>query len=110
MAIFGGWVGVLSPVSESRRGGTRGQVCWMRNERLEMNRREFLTTSSAAALATASSYAATGIGKRPRAITMWEFSWIERRWPGAGFEDWDAVLDGLQLRGYDAVRIDPFPH
>jgi hypothetical protein len=75
-----------------------------------MKRREFLATSGAAVLATASSYAAAGAGKRPRAITMWEFSWIERRWAGAGFEDWDAVLDGLRLRGYDAVRIDPFPH
>lgn len=27
--------------------------------------------------------------ERPVAITMWEFSWIERRWPGAGYEDWD---------------------
>ena len=41
---------------------------------------------------------------------MWEFSWIERRWPGAGYEDWDEALDGLKERGYDAVRIDPFPH
>ena len=41
---------------------------------------------------------------------MWEFSWIERRWEGAGYEDWDRALDELQDRGYDAVRIDPFPH
>jgi hypothetical protein len=41
---------------------------------------------------------------------MWEFSWIERRWDGAGYEDWDRGLDDLQERGYDAVRIDPFPH
>jgi hypothetical protein len=47
---------------------------------------------------------------RPRAITMWEFSWIERRWPGAGYEDWDRALDELTERGYDAVRIDAFPH
>jgi hypothetical protein len=47
---------------------------------------------------------------RPRAITMWDFSWIERRWPGAGYEDWDAAFDELVERGYDAVRIDAFPH
>ena len=41
---------------------------------------------------------------------MWEFSWIERRWPGAGYEDWDEALDELLVRGYNAVRIDPFPH
>ena len=44
--------------------------------------------------------------QRPLAITMWDFSWLERRWPGAGYEDWDLALDGLALRGYDAVRID----
>lgn len=47
---------------------------------------------------------------RPRAITMWDFSWLERRWPGAGYEDWDRALDELQERGYDAVRIDAYPH
>lgn len=47
---------------------------------------------------------------KPFAITMWEFSWIERRWPGAGYEDWDKALDELTERGYDSVRIDAFPH
>lgn len=46
----------------------------------------------------------------PLAITMWEFSWLERRWPGAGYEDWDRALSELVDRGYDAVRIDAFPH
>lgn len=46
----------------------------------------------------------------PRAITMWDFSWIERRWPGAGYEDWDLILNQLVTRGYNAVRIDAFPH
>lgn len=46
----------------------------------------------------------------PLAITMWDFSWLERRWPGAGYEDWDEALDGLKARGYDAVRIDAYPH
>ena len=47
---------------------------------------------------------------RPRAITMWDFSWLERRWPGAGYEDWGRALDELAERGYDAVRIDAYPH
>lgn len=46
----------------------------------------------------------------PLAITMWEFSWLERRWPGAGYEDWDQALAELVDRGYDAIRIDAFPH
>jgi hypothetical protein len=47
---------------------------------------------------------------RPLAITMWDFSWLERRWPGAGYENWEQVLDELKERGYDAVRIDVYPH
>lgn len=47
---------------------------------------------------------------RPLTIAMWDFSWLERRWPGAGYEDWDKVLDELQERGYNAVRIDAYPH
>jgi hypothetical protein len=48
--------------------------------------------------------------EHPLAITMWDFSWLERRWPGAGYEDWDKVLLELKERGYDAVRIDAYPH
>lgn len=47
---------------------------------------------------------------QPVAITMWDFSWLERRWPGAGYEDWDQALDELAERGYDAIRIDAYPH
>ena len=47
---------------------------------------------------------------RPLAIAMWDFSWLERRWPGAGYEEWDQALDELKERGYDAVRIDAYPH
>jgi hypothetical protein len=77
-----------------------------------MDRREFIGGAAAAAVAGASGHAYGSVAavKHPRAITMWEFSWIERRWPGAGYEDWDLALDGLKERGYDAVRIDPFPH
>ncbi|MEM1212900.1 MAG: cellulase-like family protein [Planctomycetota bacterium] len=47
---------------------------------------------------------------KPLAIAMWDFSWLERRWPGAGYEDPGAALDELAERGYDAVRIDAYPH
>ena len=88
-----------------------------------MNRRKFLSGAATAAVAGAlagaletaeaqkrAPSARSGGPKRPRAIAMWEFSWIERRWPGAGYEDWDRALDELVERGYDTVRIDPFPH
>jgi len=38
--------------------------------------------------------------QQPLAIAMWDFSWLERRWPGAGFEDWDRSLNELVERGY----------
>ncbi len=47
---------------------------------------------------------------KPVAITMWDFSWLERRWTGAGYENWDKILDELVLRGYNAIRIDAYPH
>lgn len=46
----------------------------------------------------------------PLAITMWDSSWIRRRYRGGGFEDWDRALAELVERGYNAVRIDAFPH
>lgn len=46
----------------------------------------------------------------PLAITMWDSSWIRRRYRGGGFEDWDVALSELVERGYNAVRIDVFPH
>ncbi len=48
--------------------------------------------------------------EHPLAITMWDFSWLERRWPGAGYEDWGIALDELAERGYDSIRIDAYPH
>lgn len=46
----------------------------------------------------------------PLAIAMWDFSWLERRWPGAGYEDPRRAVLELVERGYDAVRIDAYPH
>lgn len=44
------------------------------------------------------------------AIAMWDSSWIRRRYAGGGFERLDTALDELKERGYNAVRIDAFPH
>ena len=46
----------------------------------------------------------------PYAIAMWDYSWLERRNDGGGYADWDRALDELVERGYDAVRIDAYPH
>src|SRR5690349_19182395 len=77
-------------------------------------RRAFLASAAAAALAhgapAKNGSLARHVVTRPLAITMWDFSWLERRWPGAGYEDWDVALDELKARGYDAVRIDAYPH
>lgn len=83
-----------------------------------MNRRNFI--KQATAVTVGSSLVSMEMGRanevdmlnkyKPRAITMWDFSWLERRWPGAGYEDWDVVLDELVERGYNAVRIDAYPH
>ena len=81
-----------------------------------MNRNEFLTLGGAAlaGLMTAPALAKPARHKartkHPVAITMWDFSWLERRWDGAGYEDWDVALDDLVRRGYNAVRIDAYPH
>lgn len=82
----------------------------------DISRKDFLLGLAAAGGAAAAPVSAarpradrSGV-KRPRAIAMWDFSWLERRWPGAGYEDWDQALDELVERGYDAVRIDAYPH
>jgi hypothetical protein len=79
-----------------------------------MNRRNFIATAASVPIAAANAKAQPGVRLRdiqpPLAISMWDFSWLERRWPGAGYEDWDLALNELVKRGYDAVRIDPYPH
>ena len=88
-----------------------------------MNRKQFIqkTLMAATTMGVASNMPSMGnqesqtrvnakIQGKPLAITMWDFSWLERRWPGAGYEDWNLVLDELVMRGYDAVRIDAYPH
>jgi hypothetical protein len=89
-----------------------------------MKRRNFLSTAAGASIGAAAGLSGC-VGNPaeekpkqvkatnqayPLAITMWEFSWLERRWPGAGYEDWDQALSELVERGYDAIRIDAFPH
>lgn len=46
----------------------------------------------------------------PLAIAMWDSTWLRRRFRGGGFEDWDRALQDLTGRGYNAVRIDAYPH
>lgn len=46
----------------------------------------------------------------PLAIAMWDSTWLRRRYRGGGFEDWDKALEALTARGYNAIRIDAFPH
>jgi hypothetical protein len=88
---------------------------------MTLSRREVLQVAAAAATGsmsrtTSAAQGSTGVVlsehrlARPLAITMWDFSWLERRWPGAGYEDWDQALAELRTRGYDAVRIDAYPH
>jgi hypothetical protein len=40
------------------------------------------------------------LGGGVRAITKWEFSWLERRSLGAGYDDRNFALDGLVERGF----------
>lgn len=89
-----------------------------------MDRRDFLKVSSAAVGSLAiGGGAGVSFGgnlkklgkpvsefKKPLAIAMWDFSWLLRHYKGGGFEDWDQVLSELARRGYNAIRIDCFPH
>lgn len=86
---------------------------------MSFSRREFLTASTGGALATLGLGALGGPGcgvdrggpEKGLAVTMWEFSWLVRRSGAeAEYADWDRVLDELSARGYNAVRLDAFPH
>lgn len=44
------------------------------------------------------------------AITMWDTGWLTRHFKYDSMEDWDKCLDELVERGYNAIRIDAFPH
>jgi len=47
--------------------------------------------------------------KKNTANAMWDFSWILRHHPNGSFENWEQVLEGLALRGYDSIRMDCMP-
>lgn len=40
---------------------------------------------------------------------MWDYSWLKMHHEGGAFEDFGKVLDELQERGFNTVRIDCFP-
>ena len=44
--------------------------------------------------------------KKPLAITMWDSSWLRRRYAGGGFESFDTALDELVERGYNEELCD----
>jgi hypothetical protein len=85
-----------------------------------MNRRSFLKSAGAGALATsawaqsepiakAKSSSAISQLKKNTAIAMWDFTWILRHHPKGAFGNWDQVLEGLAERGYDSIRMDCMP-
>lgn len=79
-----------------------------------MDRRVFIRQTAVAALgglvafdlskaSAKSEMAFAGKGEiSPRAITMWDFSWLERRWAGAGYETgtkyWTSSRNGGIMR------------
>lgn len=92
-----------------------------------MQRRDFLKTMGAAAAtgiaaqqavraADAAAQQSPGVvyglreQPKPLAIAMWDYSWILRHHRAGEYEDWDRVLDELQERGYNAIRMDAMPH
>jgi len=47
--------------------------------------------------------------KKPLAIAMWDYTWILRHHQYGEFFDWDRTLEGLAVRGYNAIRMDAMP-
>ena len=47
----------------------------------------------------------------PKRVTnaRWDYSWLKMHHEGGAFEDFEKVLDELQERGFNTVRIDCFP-
>jgi hypothetical protein len=76
---------------------------------LAVNNTLFTSESFSAPVNTAGRIRVSELQK-PVAIAMWDFSWILRHHRYGEFENWDAVLEGLAERGYNAVRIDAMPH
>lgn len=58
----------------------------------------------------ANRYRISSLGRKPLAIAMWDFSWLQRHHRLGEFENWDRTLDELVDRGYNAIRMDCMPH
>ena len=86
-----------------------------------LSRRKFLGQVSSIALSASCSNilnpSAKAINKanlnlnpaKPKAVAMWDYSWLLRSYSGGGFDNWKKAIDELAERGYNALRIDCFP-
>ena len=51
----------------------------------------------------------TGLSPSRLTIAMWDYSWLNKHYPGGEYENFDKVTDELIERGFNTVRIDAFP-
>ncbi len=51
----------------------------------------------------------TGLSPSRLTIAMWDYSWLNKHYPGGEYENYDKVCDELVERGFNTVRIDAFP-